>query len=60
VKFLLNIDVESSAEVDRMVPIAVAAGATLVKPPYRTYYNRYQAVLLDPEQNVFHINHMMS
>ncbi len=60
VKFLLNIDVESSAEVDRLVPVAVATGATLVKPPYRTYYNWYQAVLLDPEQNVFRINHMMS
>jgi predicted lactoylglutathione lyase len=60
VKFLLNIDVESSAEVDRLVPVAVAAGAVLVKPPYRTYYDWYQAVLLDPEQNVFRINHMLS
>ncbi len=59
VKFLLNIDVDGKAEVDRMVPVAVAAGATLVKPPYETYYNWYQAVLLDPEQNVFRINYMM-
>ncbi|MDL2199942.1 VOC family protein [Halopseudomonas aestusnigri] len=58
-KFLLNIDVDSSAEVDRMVPIAVEAGATLIKPPYTTYYNWYQAVLMDPEGNVFRINHMM-
>jgi uncharacterized glyoxalase superfamily protein PhnB len=60
IKFLLNIDVDSQAEVDRMVPIAVAAGATLVKPPYVTYYHWYQAVLLDPEGNVFRINFMMS
>jgi predicted enzyme related to lactoylglutathione lyase len=60
VKFLLNIDVESSAEVDRLVPVAIGAGGTLVKPPYRTYYDWYQAVLLDPEQNVFRINHMLS
>lgn len=60
IKFLLNIDVDSQAEVDRMVPIAVAAGATLVKPPYVTYYDWYQAVLLDPEGNVFRINFMMS
>jgi predicted lactoylglutathione lyase len=60
VKFLLNIDVDSSAEVDRLVPVAVAAGALLVKAPYKTYYNWYQAVLLDPEQNVFRINHMLS
>lgn len=59
VKFLLNIDVDSQAEVDRMVPVAVGAGATLLKPPYVTYYNWYQAVLLDPEGNVFRINYMM-
>ncbi|MDE1186856.1 MAG: VOC family protein [Pantoea sp.] len=59
VKFLLNIDVDSQADVDRMVPVAVEAGATLLKPPYVTYYNWYQAVLLDPEGNVFRINYMM-
>ncbi len=58
VKFLLNIDVDTEAEVDARVPIAVAEGATLVKPPYITYYNWYQAVLLDPEGNVFRINFM--
>jgi len=42
-----------------MVPIALEAGATLVKPPYVTYYNWYQSVLLDPEGNVFRINFMM-
>ena len=59
VKFLLNIDVDSREDVDRRVPLAVAAGATLVKPPYETYYHWYQAVLLDPEGNVFRINHML-
>ena len=59
IKFLLNIDVASMAEVDRMVPKAVSLGAQLMKAPYTTYYNWYQAVLLDPEQNVFRINHMM-
>ena len=59
VKFLLNIDVASMAEVDRMTPKAVSLGAQLIKPPYKTYYNWYQAVLLDPEQNVFRINHML-
>ena len=59
VKFLLNIDVSSAAEVDRLTPNAVSLGAQLVKAPYKTYYNWYQAVLLDPEQNVFRINHML-
>jgi predicted enzyme related to lactoylglutathione lyase len=56
VKFLLNVDVAGREAVDRLVPVAVAAGATLVKPPYETYYHWYQAVLLDPEGNVFRIN----
>jgi uncharacterized glyoxalase superfamily protein PhnB len=59
VKFLLNFDVESAEAVDRLVPVARAKGATLVKPPYKTYYNWYQAVLLDPEDNVFRINHRL-
>ena len=59
IKFLLNIDVSSAAEVDRLTPKAISLGAKLVKPPYKTYYNWYQAVLLDPEQNVFRINHML-
>jgi predicted enzyme related to lactoylglutathione lyase len=59
VKFLLNIDVASATEVDELTPKAVALGAKLVKAPYKTYYNWYQAVLLDPEGNVFRINHML-
>ncbi|CAM3466517.1 glyoxalase [Pseudomonas floridensis] len=58
-KFLLNIDVAGRTEVDRLVPLAVEQGATLIKAPYLTYYNWYQAVLLDPEQNVFRINFML-
>jgi predicted lactoylglutathione lyase len=57
--FLLNIDVASTDEVDSMVPIALAAGAILIKAPYETYYHWYQAVLRDPEGNVFRINFMM-
>ncbi|PYD84206.1 glyoxalase, partial [Pseudomonas syringae pv. pisi] len=44
---------------DRLVPVAVAQGAKLIKEPYLTYYNWYQAVLLDPEHNVFRINVML-
>ena len=46
IKFLLNIDVDSKDDVDRMVPVALKAGATLIKEPYVTYYNWYQACLL--------------
>ncbi len=54
--FLLNFDVGTTDEVDALIPIAVDLGATLIKSPYRTYYNWYQAVLDDPEGNVFRIN----
>ncbi|NAT60930.1 glyoxalase, partial [Pseudomonas syringae pv. actinidifoliorum] len=34
-------------------------GADTIKEPYLTYYNWYQAVLLDPEGNIFRINFML-
>jgi hypothetical protein len=58
-KFLLNIDVDAAEDVDRRTPIAVSKGAKLIKEPYKTYYNWYQSVLLDPEENVFRINKML-
>lgn len=58
--FLLNFDAASPAEVDRLIPLAVEAGAALVKPAYETYYHWYQAVLRDPEGNVFRINHVLA
>ena len=42
-----------------MTPLAVSQGARLIKEPYRTYYNWYQSVLLDPEENAFRINKML-
>ena len=59
VKFLLNIDVDSAEDVDRMTPLAIELGAKLLKAPYKTYYNWYQSVLFDPEGNVFRINKML-
>ncbi|SAL46366.1 VOC family protein [Caballeronia concitans] len=56
IKLLLNFDVDTPEAVDKLVPIALEAGATLIKAPYETYYHWYQAVLLDPESNVFRIN----
>jgi predicted enzyme related to lactoylglutathione lyase len=45
------------AAVDRTVERAIELGAQLVKAQYRTYYHSYQAVLADPEGNVFRLNH---
>ncbi len=56
VKSMLNLTVDSVAEVERLVPVCIRKGAKLVKEPYKTYYNWYQTVLFDPEMNVFRIN----
>lgn len=49
-------EVDSEEAVDTLAAAAVAAGATYRKEPFRTYYDAWQAVLLDPEKNVFRIN----
>lgn len=53
-------EVESVAAVDAGVGRAVELGAAQVKAPYRTYYHAWQAVLTDPEGNVFRLNHNLS
>jgi predicted enzyme related to lactoylglutathione lyase len=55
-KLFMTFDVNSVEEVDRLTPIAVEKGATLLKAPFTTYYGWYQSVLLDPEGNPFRIN----
>jgi predicted enzyme related to lactoylglutathione lyase len=55
VSFLLNVEVESTDEVDRLTEAAVAAGATLRMPAFMTGYGWYLSVLLDPERNVLRI-----
>lgn len=50
-------EVDSVAALDEGVVRARALGAILVKKPYETYYHAYQAVLADPEGNIFRLNH---
>lgn len=33
-----------------------ALGGKVIKPPYATYYGQWQAVLADPEDNVFRVS----
>ena len=40
-------------EVDVLSTKAAALGGRIVKAPYPTYYGQWQAVLLDPENNMF-------
>ncbi|NLE82022.1 MAG: glyoxalase [Rhodococcus sp.] len=49
-------EAETEDAVDVFAGKAVDAGATYLKEPFRTYYGAWQAVLLDPEANVFRIN----
>jgi catechol 2,3-dioxygenase-like lactoylglutathione lyase family enzyme len=53
----LTFEVPKDEEVDRRVELALAHGARLLHPSYETYYGAYQAVLADPDGNVFRINH---
>lgn len=56
IKFLLNFDVDSECQVSMLTEKATGLGASLVKNPYKTYYNWYQSILKDPEGNLFRIN----
>jgi len=56
VSFLLNVEVDSTDEVDRLTAEAIAKGATLRKPAGMTSYGWYLSVLLDPERNVLRIS----
>ncbi len=52
-----TIELDSADAVDRVAGQCVQLGGAVLKPPYLTYYNARQAVLADPEGNVFRVNH---
>ena len=43
----------SCAEVDELSTKAATLGGRIIKAPYATYYGQWQAVLTDPENNMF-------
>lgn len=47
---------ESAQDVDMATQKAVTLMGSVLKAPYKTYYNEWQAVLCDPEENVFRIS----
>lgn len=53
----LTFECESDAAVTAATERAIANGARLLHDPYETYYGAFQAVLADPDGNVFRINH---
>lgn len=53
---LLTFDVGTVAGVAPAIDRAVAAGATLVRPALDTFFGQHQAVLRDPEGNLFRLS----
>ena len=48
-------NVRSAAEVDEIVAVADAAGATVTRPPAPTFYGGYAGVFLDPDGHAWEI-----
>lgn len=46
----------SCAEVDALTLKTAALGGRIIKAPYPTYYGQWQAVLADPENNMFRLS----
>ncbi len=59
VRAYLTFEVPSREAVEDLAHRVAALGGAVLKPPYDTYYNARQAVLEDPEGNVFRVNHRM-
>jgi predicted enzyme related to lactoylglutathione lyase len=54
-----TIELASGGAVDAVVERIAGLGGRVIKPQYVTYYKAYQAVLEDPEGNVFRANHRL-
>jgi predicted enzyme related to lactoylglutathione lyase len=46
----------SCTEVDELTAKAATLGGRIIKAPYATYYGQWQAVLADPENNMFRLS----
>jgi hypothetical protein len=55
-RLILTFDVGHIGGVDATIERALALGARLLKPAFRTSYGYYKGILLDPEDNGFRIN----
>ncbi|HEX4325394.1 MAG TPA: VOC family protein [Burkholderiales bacterium] len=55
----ITCNVDSKEELDTRLARALQLGARVLKAPYISYYNAYQVVLADPEDNMFRINYQM-
>ena len=55
--FTLAHNVGSEQEVDAVVAQAVAAGATLVKPPQKVFWGGYSGYFKDPDGHLWEVAH---
>ena len=55
--FTLAHNVQSEAEVDRVMNQAVAAGATLVKTPGKVFWGGYSGYFKDPDGHLWEVAH---
>jgi catechol 2,3-dioxygenase-like lactoylglutathione lyase family enzyme len=55
--FTLAHNVHSEAEVDAVIAQAVAAGATLAKPPQKTFWGGYSGYFKDPDGHLWEVAH---
>jgi hypothetical protein len=55
--FALAHNVSSEAEVDEVVAQAVAAGATLVKPPQKVFWGGRSGYFKDPDGHLWEVAH---
>ena len=55
--FALAHNVESESEADQVMKQAIAAGATLVKPPQKVFWGGYSGYFKDPDGHLWEIAH---
>ncbi len=55
--FTLAYNVNTEAEVDKTIEIALKAGAKPVKPPQKTFWGGYSGYFADPDGNLWEIAH---
>jgi catechol 2,3-dioxygenase-like lactoylglutathione lyase family enzyme len=55
--FTLAHNVHSEAEVDAVIAQAVAAGATLAKPPQKAFWGGYSGYFKDPDGHLWEVAH---
>jgi uncharacterized protein len=55
--FTLAHNLPSEAEVDELIAQALAAGATLVKPPQKVFWGGYSGYFADPDGHLWEVAH---